>query len=254
MFSTFYIHLIPVCPPEGKSIRGFSPSKTRNTLSIIKNGHLGRCETPKVYFFSCVCAVKSVTLQYNIQLTMATFYHGSSVLFSRFDLAHVLEGDGKVKFGYGVYLTSSFKSAAHYSGANKSATTHYVYTVEVADLSEDNHIDFKQAVHPSIIARAEQKLGIAIPQKATLDGKDFRKFLAKHLGGGSDVQSEKAASEFLTSIGVDFITWPYSWKNPSLGLNIAVLDDKKVKIIAVHQVELDNKQQLVEGTEKEVKL
>ena len=62
---------------------------------------------------------------------MAIFYHGSSVLFSKFDLAHALEGDGKVKFGYGVYLTSSFKSAAHYSGANKSATIHYVYTVDV---------------------------------------------------------------------------------------------------------------------------
>ena len=29
---------------------------------------------------------------------MAIFYHGSSVLFSKFDLAHALEGDGKVKF------------------------------------------------------------------------------------------------------------------------------------------------------------
>ena len=73
---------------------------------------------------------------------MAIFYHGSSVLFSKFDLAHALEGDGKVKFGYGVYLTSSFKSAAHYSGANKSATTHYVYTVEVPELTEDNHRQF----------------------------------------------------------------------------------------------------------------
>ena len=82
---------------------------------------------------------------------MAIFYHGSSVLFSKFDLAHALEGDGKVKFGYGVYLTSSFKSAAHYSGANKSATTHYVYTVEVPELTEDNHIDFKKHVHPNII-------------------------------------------------------------------------------------------------------
>ena len=60
---------------------------------------------------------------------MEIFYHGSSVLFVRFDLSHVLEGDGKVKFGYGVYLTSSFKSAAHYSGANKSATTNFVLLV-----------------------------------------------------------------------------------------------------------------------------
>lgn len=50
---------------------------------------------------------------------MTTFYHGSSALFDKFDLAHVLEGDGKVKFGYGVYLTSSFKSAAHYMEQTK---------------------------------------------------------------------------------------------------------------------------------------
>ena len=114
---------------------------------------------------------------------MAIFYHGSSVLFHRFDLSHVLEGDGKVKFGYGVYLTSNFKSAAHYSGANKTATTHFVYTVEVPELTEDNHIDFKKSVHPDIIKRAELKLGAPVPQKITLDGKDFRKYLAKVLGG-----------------------------------------------------------------------
>ena len=185
---------------------------------------------------------------------MEIFYHGSSVLFNRFDLSHVLEGDGKVKFGYGVYLTSSFKSAAHYSGANKSATTHFVYTVEIPDLTEDNHIDFKRPVHLDIVKRAEQKLGNAIPQKFILDGKDFRKYLAKILGGGSDVKSEKLASEFLNCIGVEFITWPYSWKNPDLGLNIAVLDDSKVKVLKVHQVELDNKQQLIPGSEKKVSL
>ena len=31
---------------------------------------------------------------------MAIFYHGRSVLFDSFDLAHALEGDGKAKFGY----------------------------------------------------------------------------------------------------------------------------------------------------------
>ena len=34
---------------------------------------------------------------------MAIYYHGSSVLFKSFVLSHALEGDGKVKFGYGVY-------------------------------------------------------------------------------------------------------------------------------------------------------
>lgn len=199
---------------------------------------------------------------------MAIFYHGSSVLFPRFDLSHVLEGDGKVKFGYGVYLTSSFKSAAHYSGANKDATTHFVYTVEVPELTDDNHIDFKKPVHLDIIKRAELKLGTPVPQKFTLDGKVFRKYLATYfeeqidldLSASSNkskvlnIMGEKAGSEFLNCIGVEFITWPYSWKNPDLGLNVAVLDDSKVRILHVHQVELDNKQQLISGSEKEVSL
>lgn len=199
---------------------------------------------------------------------MSIFYHGSSVLFDRFDLTHVLEGDGKVKFGYGVYLTSSFKSAAHYSGANKSATIHYVYTVEVPELTDTNHIDFKKPVHPSIITCAEEKLGCLIPQKYIHDGKDFRKFLAKmfekqiciDLAAGQSMEKainlvgEQMASEFLTSVGVDFITWPYNWKNPNLGLNIAVLDDYKIKILNIHQVELNNKQQIIEGSEKEVRV
>ncbi len=86
---------------------------------------------------------------------MITFYHGSSALFRKFDLAHVLTGAAKVKFGYGVYLTSSFKSAAHYSGANKEATTHYVYTVEMLGINADNHIAFNQPVNPEIIDRTE---------------------------------------------------------------------------------------------------
>ena len=188
-----------------------------------------------------------------ISINMAIFYHGSSVLFHRFDLSHVLEGDGKVKFGYGVYLTSNFKSAAHYSGANKTATTHFVYTIEVPELTEDNHIDFKKSVHPDIIKRAELKLGAPVPQKITLDGKDFRKYLAKVLGGGSDVRSEKLASEFLNCIGVEFITWPYNWKNPSLGTNRAVLDDRQVKIVRVDQVHLNSKKQLIEGSQTEIK-
>ncbi len=185
---------------------------------------------------------------------MAIFYHGSAALFDRFDLAHVLEGDGKVKFGYGIYLTSSFKSAAHYSGVNKKATSHYVYTVEIPDITSDNHISFKQPVNPDIIKRAEQKLGSSIPEKFTLDGKNFRKYLAKTLGGGSDIQSEKLASESLNSIGVEFITWPYNWKNPDLGMNVAVLDEHKIKIVKVEQVQLDLKQQLISGSEIEVKL
>ena len=118
---------------------------------------------------------------------METYYHGTSVLFKEFDLAHVLEGDGKVKFGYGVYVTSKFRTAAHYAGANPTATTFYVYTVEIPEEKEDNYIAFKQSVHPHIIQNTEAKLGITVPEKMMADGKDFRKWLAKQLTGKVDL-------------------------------------------------------------------
>lgn len=199
---------------------------------------------------------------------MAIFYHGSSVLFDKFDLAHVLKGAGKVKFGYGLYLTSSYPSASHYSGADKSAENHFVYTVEVPDLTDSNHIDFKQPVHSDIITKTERALNISIPEKIKGDGKEFRKFLANHferdlLNNLTENHSqdksvhflgEQAASEFLSSIGVCFITWPYSWKNPGLGLNVAVLNQDNVKIKRIDRIELDSKQKLIKGSEREVKI
>lgn len=184
---------------------------------------------------------------------MQTFFHGSSVLFSKFDLAHALEGDGKVKFGYGVYVSSHYRSAAHYAGANPAAEHFYVYTVEVPEKREDNYIAFKQSVHPSIVSRAAERLGEAIPDQFTTDGKDFRKFLAKKLTGKVDLEGEKAASAFLLAIGVDFIVWPYNWRNPSLGTNRAILDDSKVHIVRIDEVSLDNKKQMIEDSQQPVK-
>ncbi len=188
------------------------------------------------------------------------YYHGSGILFPKFDLAHALEGDGKVKFGYGVYVTSSYPSAAHYSGANDGWTEHYVYSVEIPAKKEDNFIAFKQPVNPAVIARAEEKLQMALPEKAKADGKEFRKFLAgrflskdikdKKLAA---LESEKAASCFLFSIGIDFIEWPDCWKRPALGSNRAVLDDAQVKIVSVDTVELDDKKKLIRGSEKQVR-
>ena len=180
---------------------------------------------------------------------MDIFYHGSSVLFNKFDLTHALEGDGKIKFGYGVYITSHFRSAAHYAGANCHANKHYVYSVEVPSLKEDNYIAFKEIVHPKIVKRIEDELGCIIPDKVKSDGKDFRKYLAKTLTGKVDLNGEKAASELLDKVGVDFIVWPYNWKNPTLGTNRAVLNDCKVRIIKIEEIELDKKKQLINGSE-----
>lgn len=170
-------------------------------------------------------------------------YHGSHNYFTEFDLKHVLEGSGKVKFGYGVYVTSKYSSAAHYSGQKtQSEGENFVYTVAVPSLVDDNYIMFKQPVNAKIVMRTEYVLGEKIPDKVKADGKLFRKYLANTLTGNDDLMGEKAAAEFLDNkIGVDCIVWPYSWRNPSLGTNRAIFNVNKIEIIRIDRVCLDAK-------------
>ena len=199
---------------------------------------------------------------------MATFYHGSSVLFDRFDLAHALEGDGKVKFGYGVYVTEKYTSAAHYAFNKKRPENndYYVYTMEIPDRTEDNCLPLMKGVPvpPSIVARAEEKLGETLPPEAKAEGIPFRKYLANLLEGNrrpvkqmtdkATIEGEKAAAAFLLSIGVELIEWPFSWANPTAGKNMAVLDDAKARILRIDQVDLDPKgHHLVDGSIRLVK-
>lgn len=197
---------------------------------------------------------------------MEFFYHGSSALFDRFDLSHAFEGDGKCKFGYGVYVTQIYRTAAHYSGCGRGAAAdeHFVYSVEVPEMTAGNHLWSNKPVAAAIVARAETRLGEKIPAEIIGAGKLFRKFLGnkalgrrgtvKQLSGKADIEAEKAAAEFLLSIGVEMLVWPYNQKNPDGEQNRAVLDERKVKIVKTERVELDEKVQLIAGTEKEVKL
>lgn len=196
------------------------------------------------------------------------YYHGSSAEpFERFDLGHAGEGDGKGKFGFGVYVTSSYKRAAHYAyNKHRKENNHfYVYTVEVPDKTEDNSLPLFKGVpvSESIRRRAEEKLGEQIPAEALTEGIPFRKWLTNKLTGHissikqmttkSSSEDEWAASEFLRDIGIDFIEWPIVWKN-NTGRDLAVLDDKKVRIIRIEKVELDSKEHhLIEGSQQIIK-
>ena len=103
---------------------------------------------------------------------METFYHGTSVLFKQFDIAHALEGDGKAKFGFGTYVTEAYTSAAHYAYNKKRPENknYYVYTLEIPDMTADNHLFSTRPVHPSIIERTEKALGEKIPEEARAVG------------------------------------------------------------------------------------
>ena len=197
------------------------------------------------------------------------FYHGSSAEpFDRFSLDHALEGDGKVKFGWGVYVTEKYSTAAHYA-FNKHRPENkdfYVYTVEIPDRTPDNCLSLLKGVPvaESILNRVEARLGETVPEEAKVEGIPFRKYLANKLTGEdkpvkkmidkATVEGEKAASEFLSSLGVDLIEWPYNWQKPEAEKNMAVLDDSNVRIVRIEKVELDPKgHQLIEGSMQIIK-
>ena len=198
---------------------------------------------------------------------METFYHGTSVLFKKFDIAHALEGDGKAKFGFGVYVTEVYRSAAHYAYNKKRPenTNYYVYTLEIPDLTEDNHLFSTRPVHPSIIERTEKVLGERIPDEARDAGKLFRKYVGnklvkeegtvKQLIGSASLDAEKAAAVFFSKIGLEYFVWPQAQTNPDGPTNRVVLNIDKIRITRIDKIELDSKKfQLIEGSEKEIPL
>ena len=197
------------------------------------------------------------------------FYHGSSAApFDRFSLEHALEGEGKVKFGWGVYVTEKYTTAAHYA-FNKHRPENndfYVYTVDIPDRTPDNCLSLLKGVPvaDSIVKRVEARLGEPVPAEAKVEGIPFRKYLANKLTGENKpvrkmidkatVAGEKAASEFLNALGVELIEWPYNWQKPEAEKNMAVLNDARVRIVRIEKVALDPKgHQLIEGSQQLVK-
>lgn len=197
---------------------------------------------------------------------MELFYHGSSVLFNTFDLSHALEGDGKCKFGYGVYVTQKYDTAVHYSacGRGEASSTHYVYTIEVPEQKADNHIWSNKPVHTNIIKRAEEKLGEPIPIEVCKAGKLFRKYIGnkvlgrkgtvKQLSSKAYVEAEKTAAGFLLDIGVDMLIWPYNQRNPDGEQNRAILNDNSVHIVRIEQIQLDARKRLIPNSAKDIAL
>ena len=175
---------------------------------------------------------------------MIICYHGSPNLFDKFDSGKTGDGTG-IKFGFGVYLTESEASAVHYSQPRNQPITkdHYLYTVEIPDMTDDNHLVSAQPVHPAVIQRTEAKLGQSVPQRMTLLGKEFRKWVGMMLTGSTtrSLESEKAAAEFLDGIGVFCNMWPQHQSNPNGLKNYAVFDASKVTIRQIEHFEVVKK-------------
>lgn len=194
-------------------------------------------------------------------------YHGSCYLFDKFSSAFLGAGEGKSKFGYGIYITSSYKTAALYAAKAAKANgkeCRYVYTVEVPTLTEDNHIFSSKPVNAYVVQRAEAEIGDAIPAEAKTVGKLFRKYLGnlltgqrgsvKKMIGKADAAAESAVSVFLNKIGIVFLAWPQSQTKPDGDTNRAVLNESDIRIVKIEQVDVDEKNKLIEGSERVVTL
>ena len=200
-------------------------------------------------------------------LSTEIFYHGTCHLFDKFSLSFLGEGKGKSKFGQGIYITSSYRTAALYAAKAAKANNKnscYVYTVEVPLIADDNHIFSCKPVNSKIVSRAEKSIGENIPEEVTTQGKYFRKYLGnlltgqrstmKKMMGKADASAENAVSEFLTKIGVVYLAWPQSQTKPDGNTNRAVLNENDICIVKIEQVEVDEKNKLIEGSEIPIKL
>ena len=199
--------------------------------------------------------------------TTETLYHGTCYLFDKFSLSFLGSGEGKSKFGHGIYITSSYKTAALY--ASKAAKANgkeccYVYTIEVPMLNNGNHIFSCKAVNASVVDRVEKVIGEAVPDEVKSAGKYFRKYLGNLLIGQrttvkkmmakADATAENAVSQFLNSVGVIYLAWPQSQAKPDGETNRALLNEKEIKILKIEQVECDDKNKLIEDSKKLIQL
>jgi hypothetical protein len=196
-----------------------------------------------------------------------TFYHGTCNLFDKFSLSFLGSGEGKSKFGQGIYITSSYKTAALYAAKAAKANGKrccYVYTVEVPVLTENNHIFSCKPVNQEVINRVEKEIGQTIPEEIKSAGKLFRKYLGNLLTGQrstikkmmskADTVAENAVSEFLNKIGIVYLAWPQSQTKPDGDTNRAVLNGECIRILKIEQVEVDDKNKLIEGSKRVITL
>lgn len=197
---------------------------------------------------------------------MEVFYHGTCRLFDTFDPNRLGSGEGKSKFGHGIYITSSYTSAALY--ASKVAKCHgsdckYVYTLEVPDLTDDNHLFSCKPVNTKVAERLEKALGETIPEDAKSMGKFFRKYIGnllignrktiKQMTGSTSFEAEDAVTKFLNDNGVIFLAWPQAQTKPDGDTNRAVLNAECIRVVKIEQVQTDDKNKLIKGSETIVK-
>lgn len=224
----------------------------------------------------------------NMDQSKKIMYHGTCHLFDRFEIDRLGTGEGKSKFGHGIYITPSYATAAEYAAKaakKNNVEDYYVYTVEVPKLVEGNHIFSSIPVNPEIVARIEAAIGEPVPDQAKTMGKMFRKYVGnlragkkksqdnpkgmteKKMMSTAEFDAENAAAKLFDENGITFLVWPYHQvKSEILLKNLkehgpegvdtdrAVLNAENVRIIQVDSVKTDEKNNFIEDSAKPVKV
>ena len=68
--------------------------------------------------------------------------------------------------------------------------------------------------------------------------------------GKAQSVAEKAVSQFLSSVDIVYLAWPQSQTKPEGDTNRAVLNEEDIRIIKIEQVEVDEKNKLIENSVK----
>lgn len=68
--------------------------------------------------------------------------------------------------------------------------------------------------------------------------------------GKADSVAEKTVSQFLNSVDIVYLAWPQSQTKPEGDTNRAVLNEEDIRIIKIEQVEVDEKNKLIENSVK----
>jgi hypothetical protein len=127
-------------------------------------------------------------------------------------------------------------------------------------LTESNHVFSCKPVNQEVINRVEKEIGQTIPEEVKSAGKLFRKYLGnlltgqlgtiKKMMGKADSVAEKTVSQFLNSVDIVYLAWPQSQTKPEGDTNRAVLNEEDIRIIKIEQVEVDEKNKLIEKSVK----
>lgn len=202
---------------------------------------------------------------------MKTYYHGTSKLFKEFrPLETIGTGEGKSKFGWGIYLTSSYATAVLYSGKGpgREAADHYIYSADIPDPEEnqDKYFVLHKPVPQDLIKLVESEIGPIEDRTATEWGNDFRNALETMLfvkangrkpkDKADSGKAQKLAADWFYSHGIIGLIWPQSsW--PKKGevkvvekLNIAMFNSADTHICKIERVDVEFKAKIKSQPDK----